>query len=476
MPNATNPTEGRARANAAPATSPVTRSATRPEVDPAIDPVNEMPPRTRLATLGLQHVLVMYAGAITVPLIVGGALGLSKEDIALLINADLLCCGIISIIQSLGIGAKIGIRLPIMMGVSYAGVAPMIAIGMTPGVGLTGLYGAIIAAGVICYLASPLIARSLVLFPPIVTGTTLVSLGIGLLGVATTWVGGGFGAPDFGRPLYLGLGAVVVLTILLVARFGKGFLANISVLVGLFVGTAIAWVLGLVSFAGVSEAPLVGMIRPFHFGMPTLHIIPVLTMTLVVLIAMIESIGLFFSMGEILERDLTRKEFERGLRADALGAVIGGAFNAFPYTSYAQNIGLVGITGARSRFICVAGGIILIVLAFFPKAASVVASVPSFVLGGAALVMFGLIACSGIRILARVDWQGNRHNGFIAAISLGLGMMPNMSGAIFKQLPASLEPLLGSGVILTVLSAVVLNLVFNGTRVDASRAPAVHSH
>lgn len=464
--------------NATEPTAPQQSGTPVAKPDPVIkpDPVEERPPLSRLATLGLQHVLVMYAGAITVPLILGGALGLSKEDIALLINADLLCCGIISILQSFGLGRSIGIRLPIMMGVSYAGIAPMIAIGLTPGVGMTGLYGSIIAAGVICYLASPLIARSLVLFPPIVTGTTLLSLGVGLLGVATTWFGGGFGVPDFGRPLYLALGALVVITILLVVRFARGFLQNISVLVGIFVGSVVAWALGLVSFAGVGDAALIGVIRPFHFGMPTFHLIPVLTMTLVVLIAMVESIGLFFSMGEILDRDLSQDQFKRGLRADALGAVIGGVFNAFPYTSYAQNIGLVGITGARSRFICVAGGAILIVLAFFPKIASIVASVPSFVLGGAALVMFGLIACSGIRIMSRVDWRGNRYNMFIAAISLGLGMMPNMSATIFKQLPASLEPLVGSGVILTVVSAVILNVVFNGLSAGEDRAPAVHSH
>ena len=440
------------------------------------DPVDLLPPLPRVTALGLQHVLVMYAGAITVPLILAGALGLSKEDTALLINADLLCCGIVSILQAMGIGKWIGIRLPIMMGVSYAGIAPMIAIGLTPNVGLPGLYGSIITAGVICLLATPLIVRALVLFPPIVTGTTLVSLGVGLFGVSTTWLGGGFGAEDFGRPLYLGIGALVIVTILLVARFAKGFLANVSVLVGIVVGFVVAWSLGLVSFAGVSEAPAIGAIMPFHFGLPTLHIIPILTMTLIVLITMVESIGLFFSMGEILERDLTRDQFRRGLRADAMGAVVGGIFNAFPYTSYAQNIGLVGITGAKSRFICIAGGVILILLAFLPKVASIVASIPSFVLGGAALVMFGLITCSGIRILSRVNWHGNRHNGFIAAVSLGLGMMPTMSTTIFGQLPEVLTPILGSGVMLAVLSAVVLNVFFNGIRAGADRAPAVQSH
>lgn len=416
----------------------------------------------RTAALGLQHVLVMYAGAITVPLIVGGALGLSRADIVLLINADLLCCGIVSIIQALGLGRHVGIRLPVMMGVSYAGIAPMIAIGMNPGYGLPGLYGSIIAAGVICFLLTPWIVRALVLFPPVVTGTTLVSLGVGLLGVSATWIGGGFGHANFGAPVHLAIAGLVIVTILLILRFATGFLRNISVLAGLLAGAFVAWTLGHVSFAEVGEASYVGIVRPFHFGMPTFHLIPILTMTLIVLITMVESIGLFFSLGEILQKDLTADEFRRGLRADAAGAAIGGVFNTFPYTSYAQNIGLVGLTGARSRYICVAAGLILIGLAFVPKLASVVASIPAFVLGGAALAMFGLIAGSGVRILSRVDWRNNRYNGFIFAISLGLGMVPTMSPGIFAQLPPALEPLIGSGVILTVLSAVVLNALLNG--------------
>ncbi len=437
------------------------------------DPINLMPPLPKVAALGLQHVMVMYAGAITIPLIVGGALGLAKADIAMLINADLLCCGIVSIIQAFGLGPSIGIRLPIMMGVSYAGIAPMISIGLTPEYGLTGLYGSIIAAGVICFLLTPFVVRSLVLFPPIVTGTTLVTLGVGLLGVSTTWIGGGFGDPNFGAPTHLAIAALVIITILAIVRFATGFMQNVSVLAGLLVGMIVAWSLGYVQFSGLAEQPYVDVVRPFHFGWPTFHIIPILTMTLIVLITMVESIGLFFSMGEILEKDLTAEQFKRGLRADALGAVIGGIFNTFPYTSYAQNVGLVGLTGARSRYICVSAGVFLIGLAFLPKVAGIVASIPQFVLGGAALAMFGLITASGVRILSRVDWRNNRYNSFIFAISLGLGMMPTMSRDIFSQLPASLAPLVGSGIILTVISAIILNAVLNGLSVTEDCAPVV---
>lgn len=428
-------------------------------------------PTGKAFTLGLQHVMVMYAGAVTVPLIVGNALGLPKEDIAILINADLFCCGVISLIQAFGVGRFVGIRLPVMMGVSYAGIAPMITIGLTPGVGLTGLYGAIIAAGLICFLLVPVIVRSLALFPPIVTGSTLATLGVSLLGVAANWAGGGFGVQDFGNPFYLVVAFGVLITILLVARFGKGFVANISVLAGILVGMAVAIAFGKVDFGGVGEAPWLGIVRPFHFGLPTFDFVAIATMTLVVIITMVESIGLFFSLGEILDKKITPEEFKGGLRADALGATIGGIFNTFPYTSYAQNIGLVGVTGIRSRYVCVAGGFILIGLALLPKLANVIASIPSYVLGGAAFVMFGMVAGSGVRILARVDWRGNRHNAFIFAASLAMGMIPTMSQTFFSALPQSLAPILNSGVLLTVITAVVLNLLFNGLGTAETEVP-----
>ena len=428
----------------------------------AVDEVDTIPPLGRMTALGLQHVLVMYAGAVTVPLIVGGALKLPQEQVAVLINADLLCCGLISLLQAVGIGKWIGIRLPVMMGVSYAGIAPMIAIGLTPGMGLPALYGAIIAGGLLCFLAVPLVVRLLPLFPPLVTGATLLSLGAGLLGVAAAWAGGGYDVADFGNPFYVGVAAFVLLTILLVARFGRGFIGNIAVLAGIAAGMLVALMAGRVDLGNVGDAPWLGIVRPFQFGWPTFDAMATLAMTLVVLITMIESIGLYFSLGEILGRRIERDDFTRGLRADALGAAIGGVFNTFPYTSYAQNIGLVGITGVRSRFVCVAAGLLLILLALVPRVAHVVAAIPPYVLGGAALAMFGMVAASGVRILQAVDFRSNRHNTLILAISLGVGMVPTMSPKFFAHFPEFLTPLLQSGVLLTAICAAVLNLAFNG--------------
>lgn len=426
------------------------------------DGVNEVLPVGKTFMLGLQHVLVMYAGAITVPLIVGGALSLSKEHIAALITADLLCCGIVSFLQAFGLGRWLGIRLPVMMGISYAGIAPMIAIGLTPGMGLPGLYGAIIGAGVIGFLIVPFVIKLLWLFPPLVTGTTLTSLGVTLFSVAIVWAGGGYGVKDFGAPLYLGVAGVVLLVTLLVARYGRGFVASLSILIGLAAGMLLAMALGKVSFEGLAETPWLQMVRPFQFGFPTFEWSSILTMTLVVIITMIEAIGLFFSLAIILNKNLSTDDFARGLRVDALGAAIGGIFNTFPYTSYAQNIGLVGITGVRSRFVCVGASAILVMLALLPKMAHIIATIPHYVLGGAALVMFGMVAASGVRILQAVDFKTNRHNMFIFAISLGVGLIPMVSPEFFNAAPKFLAPLLNSGVLLSAISAVALNLFFNG--------------
>lgn len=427
------------------------------------DSIDERLPVGRSFLFGLQHVLVMYAGAVTVPLILGSALGLSQEDIAILINADLLCCGIISIIQSMGVARWVGIRLPVMMGISFAGIAPMIAIGLTPGMGLPALYGAIIAAGFIAVLMVPLIIRLLWLFPPLVTGTTLVSLGVGLFGVAITWAGGGHGAKDFGSLVYLGIAGTVLLVTLLVARFGRGFFGSIAVLVGLAAGMILAILMGRVTVEGLDQLPWIELVTPFHFGMPTFSFSATFTMLLVVIVTMVEAIGLFYALAVILNRPLSHEDFARGLRADALGAVIGGVFNTFPYSSYAQNIGLIGVTGVRSRYVCLVAGLILIVLGLVPRIAHVVALVPHYVLGGAAIVMFGMVAASGVRILQTVDFKNNKHNTFIFAISLGVGLIPAVAPTFFDQFPEYLIPLLHSGVLLTVISSVVLNLFFNGT-------------
>jgi xanthine permease len=427
----------------------------------ALADVDTPPPALPWALLAVQHVLVMYAGAVAVPLVVAGALHLSRPDTAFLVSADLFCCGLATVVQSLGLGG-FGIRLPVVMAATFASVGPMIAIGSDPALGLPYVFGANIVAGALGIVAAPLIGRMLRLFPPVVTGTVIAAIGLTLIGVAVGWAAGGVGSPGYGAPANLAIAGTVLLFVLALLRHGRGFVANIGVLLGLVAGTVLAAVLGRVDFSGLGAAAWLAPVTPFHFGTPRFEPWSIVTMSIVLFIVFVESTGMFLALGEIVARPVDRPTLVRGLRVDALATVLGGLFNAFPDTSYSQNIGLVSLTGVRSRWVCVATGAILIVLGLVPKLAVLVAAIPPSVLGGAGLVMFGMVAASGIRTLGKVDFAARPHNLLIVSVSLALAMVPVVGDHVFDRLPHALGPLLHSGILLATVSAVGLNAWFNG--------------
>ena len=479
--------------------------------DTAVHPVDERLPTPRLAALGLQHVLVMYAGAVAVPLIIGRALKLSPEQVAMLISADLFCCGIVTLIQSLGFGRHFGIRLPVMMGVTFAAVGPLVAMAGQGGPDAArAIFGAIIGAGVLSIFIAPLMSRLLRFFPPVVTGTIIAIIGISLMRVGIGWAMGGpapmaqsvdvpklatmvdgarsaaaaasaplaklpgpvpmLDNPNYGALDNMAIAGFVLLVILLISRYARGFLANISVLLGIVAGCIVAVAMGKMGFDKVAKAHWFDVVTPFAFGIPTFDPVMVLTMTLVMVVVMIESTGMFLALSDLTGKKISQSELSAGLRTDGLGTVIGGIFNTFPYTSFSQNVGLVGVTGVKSRWVCVAAGLIMVVLGLLPKMAALVESVPQFVLGGAGLVMFGMVAATGIRILANVDFKSNRNNLYIVAIAIGAGMIPLVAPRWSQQMPHALHPLLESGILLTALSAVLLNLYFNGGKADEAAA------
>ena len=479
-------------------------------------PVDERLPTGKLAALGLQHVLVMYAGAVAVPLIVGRALKLSPEQVAMLISADLFVCGLVTLIQSWGATQWFGIRLPVMMGVTFAAVAPMVSMAnANPGeAGAQLIFGAIMGAGVISILIAPIVSRLLRFFPPVVTGTIIAVIGISLMRIGINWIfGNPFGptAPSIVNPEHakwladaaaaasapgsilppvpkdlalvaklpnpkyadltgVGVAALVLVSILLIAKYARGFLANISVLLGISIGAVVATAMGLMNFDKVGKAAWFDVVLPFQFGMPVFDPVLILTMTLVMIVVMIESTGMFLALGEMTERHVDRAALTRGLRTDGLGTLIGCIFNTFPYPSFSQNVGLVAVTGVKSRFVCVAGGLLLIVLGVIPKMAALVESLPTVVLGGAGLVMFGMVAATGIRILGGVDFKNNRFNSLVVAISVGIGMIPLIAPNFKQWMPHDLHPLIESGILLASLSAVLLNLFFNGAHADDTSA------
>ncbi len=475
-----------------------------PPISDAENTVDEVLPAGRLAALGIQHVLVMYAGAVAVPLIVGNVLKLSPEHVAMLVSADLFVCGIVTMIQSLGATRWFGIKLPVMMGVTFAAVSPMVAIAAENGgpAGARILFGAIIGAGIFAIVVAPFVSRMLRFFPPVVTGTIIAIIGITLMRVGIDWIFGlpfGPTAPKIVDPTYakwladvaapgsalpavpkgfaiiptipnpkyadltgVGVAAIVLATILLISRFFKGFLANISVLLGIVVGGIVTTATGMMHFDKVAKAPWFDIVLPFQFGMPDFRLVPILTMSLIMIVVMIESTGMFLALGEMTDRKIGQPDLARGLRTDGLGTLIGGIFNTFPYTSFSQNVGLVAVTGVRSRYVCVFGGAVMIVLGLLPKMGALVESLPTVVLGGAGLVMFGMVAATGIRILAGVDFKTNRFNSLIVAIAIGVGMIPLVAPNFKEWMPHAIHPLVDSGILLTSVAAVLLNVFFNG--------------
>ena len=448
-----------------------------------VDPVDEILPAPRLALLGLQHVLVLYAGAVAVPLIIGHALGLDAAQIGFLISADLFAAGLATLIQTLGLPG-VGVRLPIMMGVTFASVSPMtamIAAGAAANVPksetLQLIYGSVIASGLFGLAAAPVIGRLARLFPPVVTGTVILVIGVSLMNIGVNWAAGGQpSAPDYGSPLYLGVALFTLVVILGVTRFSKGLLNNAAILIGVAVGCILAAALGKMNLAPVAAAAPVAPVLPFQFGAPRFEAVPILTLCLVMIVVMVESLGMFFAVGEMVGRPMDQKTITRGLRGDAIGAILGGVFNTFPYTSFSQNVGLVGVTGVRSRYVCVAGGIIMLLLGLSPKLAALAAAAPAFVLGGAGLVMFGMVVASGIKVLSTVDYAGNRNNLFVVAVSVGVGLIPLVADKFFQFMPPALAPLLHSGVLLSTLTAVALNLYFNGLGAGPVRVAAEPAH
>jgi NCS2 family nucleobase:cation symporter-2 len=482
----------------------------------SVHPVDEVLPAGRLAALGLQHVLVMYAGAVAVPLIVGRALKLPPGQVAALISADLFCCGVVTLIQSLGMTRWFGIRLPVMMGVTFAAVSPMVAMANSnPGVAGAGMiFGAIIGAGIVSIVIAPFVSRMLRFFPPVVTGTVIAVIGINLMRIGINWIFGnpvGPTAPTLVNPEHarwlaavsaastapgsalapvpsglalmpsvlnpryadltgVGIAATVLVAILVIARFGRGFVANISVLLGIVVGAVVASAMGLMTFEKVANAKWLDIVLPFEIATPTFDPILIFTMTLVMIVVMIESTGMFLALGEMTGKAVDQPALARGLRTDGLGTLIGGIFNTFPYTSFSQNVGLVAVTGVRSRWVCVAGGVILVVLGILPKMGALVESLPTVVLGGAGVVMFGMVAATGIRILGGVDFRANRYNALVVAISIGIGMIPLVAPNFKQWMPHAVHPLIDSGILLSTISAVLLNVYFNGARGDDGAA------
>ncbi|MFQ6143467.1 nucleobase:cation symporter-2 family protein [Streptomyces seoulensis] len=416
-----------------------------------------------MATSGLQHVAAMYAGVVAPPLIVGAAVGLSGAELTFLTGACLFTAGLATFLQTLGIW-KIGARLPFVNGVTFAGVAPMTAIVASTkdkSDALPIIFGAVIVAGLLGFLAAPVFCKAVRFFPPVVTGTVITLIGVSLLPVAFGWAQGPNPAGhDYGSAKYLTLAGITLVVVLLLRRFTRGFVKQIAVLLGLIAGTLIAIPFGVTDFGPVADADVVGFPTPFHFGAPQFQLAAIVSMCVVMVVSMTESTADMLALGEVVERPANEETIKRGLRADTLGSALSPLFNGFMCSAFAQNIGLVAMTRVRSRFVVATGGGFLVLMGLCPMAASLIAVVPRPVLGGAGVVLFGSVAASGIQTLARAGLDKD-NNVLIVAVSLAVGVIPITVPDFYHAFPETARIVLDSGISTGCVAAVVLNLVFN---------------
>lgn len=414
--------------------------------------------KVKLATLGIQHLLAMYAGAILVPIIIGNALGFSSSQLTYLVAIDIMMCGIATLLQ-VARGKVFGIGLPLVLGCTFTAVTPIIGIGTKYGIG--SIYGAVIASGILVILISGIFGKLVKFFPPIVTGCVVTIIGITLIPVAfNNAAGGDSKAADYASAGNVILAFSTLIAIILLYRFTKGFVRSIAILLGLVLGTVAAAFMGKVDFSAVSDAAVLQSVKPFYFATPEFHAQPIIIMTLVAIVSLVESTGSYFALSNMTKTPIDDKALARGYRSEGLASIIGGIFNSFPYTAFSQNVGLMQLTGVKNRAVIFITGIFLVCLGFLPKIAALTTIIPKAVLGGAMIAMFGMVISQGIKMLSAAVGE-SEGNAMIIACAIGMGLGVTVVPDIFKVLPESARILTSNGIVAGSVTAIVLNIVFN---------------
>jgi xanthine permease len=422
---------------------------------------NQTPPMAQAVPLGLQHVLAMFASNVTPSIIIAGAAGLafgSAEQIYL-IQMAMLFAGIATLFQTVGFG-PVGARLPIMQGTSFAFVGVLAGISAVQGLGVA--LTACLIGGVIHFVLGSFIKNLRWMFPPLVTGLVILAIGLYLIPVAIKYAAGGAAtfqmeAESFGSLKHWFVALSVVVVALVLKFFTKGTLSNSAILIGLLVGYAIAFAMGMVNFGAVAKASWITSIKPLPYGFE-FSLGAVFAVTLVSIVSAIETVGDVSATTKAgAGREAKDEEISGATYADGLGTAAAAVFGGLPNTSFSQNVGIVGMTGVMSRHVVTIGGIILIVCGLLPKVGAVIASMPLPVLGGGVIVMFGMVASAGLNVLSEIDM--NRRNMVIIAVSLAVGLGLNLVPSAVQYVPGVWGTLLTSAVAPTAILAIVLNLV-----------------
>lgn len=323
---------------------------------------------------------------------------------------------------------------------------------------MTNVFGAVISAGLFCLIIAPIFGKLIKFFPKVVTGTVVLVIGISIMPVGIKWITNS--KVQAVEPKDLALSMTVLVITLLLFKYLKGIWNSAAILFAIVIGTILAMFFGMADFSAVSSADWFSINLPLKFGVPTFEPSAVLSMILIMLVLMTESVGNMIAIHEMTDKEVTEENIKKGLKADGISTLFAGFFNTFPITPFAQNTGLVGLTGIKSRFVAVYAGIILLALSFVPKFAAIIGAIPKQVLGGVGFAMFGMVLVGGIRTLRKVQFDGNK-NCVIVAVSVGLAMIPLANPGFYHNFPSWVETIFDSGITTGSLSAVILNIFFN---------------
>ncbi len=442
-----------------------------PAPDACVRPEDEQLGLVANLLYGLQHVLTMYGGIVAVPLVMANAAGMSASDTGLLITACLFVGGIATLLQTLGI-PFFGSRLPLVQGVSFAGVATMVSILHTGG-GMQGVLGAVLFSSIAGLLIAPVFSRLTRFFPPLVNGCVITVIGLSLMPVAANWaMGGNPQAAGYGSMGNIGLAGLSLVVVLALSKLGNAMVSRLSILLAIVIGTCVAALLGKTDFSGVGGGAWFAFPMPLHFGWPAFNLAATLSMFIVILVLLVETSADILAVGDIVGTRVDSRRLADGLRADMLSSVVAPFFGSFTQSAFAQNVGLVAVTGIKSRYVVAFSGLILIAFGLLPVMGRFVACVPPPVLGGAGLVLFGTVAASGIRTLAKVDYHGNM-NLVIVAASIGMGVLPMVKPDFYHHFPAWFATMFHSGISSTAVTVLLLNLVFNHFKQGNPEQPSV---
>ena len=432
------------------------------DLDPARlgDPDYELPMGPRI-TLGLQHVLAMFASNVTPSIIIAGAAGFAfgSADMVFLIQMAMLFAGVATLFQTIGFG-PVGARLPVMQGTSFAFVPIMI--GVVKSSGMAALMGSVIVAGIFHAILGSFIGRIRHWFPPLVSGMVITTIGLYLIPVGIRYAAGGaadfqINNPNWGDFSHWSLALVVIIVALGCKFFTRGLTSSAAVLIGLFAGYLVGIATGAVNFGSVGKAAWFAFPMPLKYGLE-FNIAAIIGMCLISIVSAIETVGDISAIAKGgAGRESTDKELAGGTYADGLGSALAGIFGGLPNTSFSQNVGIVSMTGVMSRGVVTIGAIFLIICGFIPKIGAVVSSMPIEVLGGGVILMFGMVVSAGVSMLSTVEWS--RRNMMILATSMSVGLGLQAVPKSMQHLLDTLGMLMTSGLLQVAVLAVVMNLL-----------------